>query len=183
MTHPLHEFFSKIRLFSQLNTDELNELLRAVQPIEVSANTRVFSTGDPGDGAFVIESGRVDITLADADGPLVVASLGPGEVFGEIALLDGGTRSADATTAAPTKLLRIDKEEFDFLRRNHRSVAFKIIRPIAGTVSKRIRLSNQRIARLLTDDEASRITLNASAGEYVDNRKSFLQRLFSSWGD
>ena len=66
MTHPLHEFFSKIRLFSQLNTDELNELLRAVQPIEVSANTRVFSTGDPGDGAGT--------TAPTAVGPVAAAT-------------------------------------------------------------------------------------------------------------
>jgi CRP-like cAMP-binding protein len=177
MSHPLLVFFSQIPLFSELDPDELNELLRAVQPVNFDTNRRVFSAGDPGDSAFVIESGRVDITLDDADGPLVVASLGAGELFGEIALLDGGVRSATVTTAAPTKLLRIDKEEFDFLRRNLRPAGYKIVRAITATVSKRIRLSNQRIASMLVDHDAEPASVR---DVMVSERKSFLQRLFSS---
>ncbi|MFP6687142.1 MAG: cyclic nucleotide-binding domain-containing protein [Polyangiaceae bacterium] len=180
MTHPLFAFFSQIRLFSQLDADELNEFLRAVQPVQLDANRRVFATNDPGDSAFVIENGRVDITLPGEHGPIVVASLGAGEVFGEIALLDGGPRSATATTAAPTRLLRIDKSEFDFLRRNFRPAGYKIIRAITTTVTQRIRLSNQRIARLLSDETVEAPTAPSTGSK---NRKSFLQRMFSSPDD
>jgi CRP-like cAMP-binding protein len=180
LTHPLFDFFSKIRLFSQLDADELNEFLRAVHPVALDANRPVFMSGDVGDSAFVIEHGRIDITLPGDTGPIVVASLGAGEVFGEIALLDGGPRSATATTAAPTRLLRIDKTEFDFLRRNFRPAGYKIIRAITATVTVRIRLSNQRIARLLSDEDVEAPTAAPAASK---NRKSFLQRMFSGAGD
>ena len=59
MAHPLQAFFGKIKLFSSLSGDELNDLLRAIRPVQYSAGERLFTEGDPGDAAYVIESGEL----------------------------------------------------------------------------------------------------------------------------
>lgn len=152
MAHPLQSFFSGIKLFSRLTAGELNDILRAVQPVQLNAGQRLFSQGDPGDAAFVIEAGSIDV-FTEVDGEEVpVATLSVGEVLGELSLLDGAPRSASARANEETRLFRLDKQEFDFLRRNLRPAAFKLIREMAGTVCDRIRATNVHIAELLAGD-------------------------------
>ncbi|MEZ4468837.1 MAG: cyclic nucleotide-binding domain-containing protein [bacterium] len=75
--------------------------------------------------------------------------LGPGEVIGELALIDGASRSATCRTLEDCTLLRLDKGEFDYLRRN-RPAAYSIIpRVIAATIAGRIRATNEQMAELL----------------------------------
>ncbi|MCA9539215.1 MAG: cyclic nucleotide-binding domain-containing protein [Myxococcales bacterium] len=150
MTHPLQAFFQRIKLFSTLTGDELNELLRAIQPAQFAAGRTIFREGDPADAAYVIESGRVEILTGRGVDEVRVAELGPGDVLGELALLDGARRSAGARAVDQVSTFRIDKNEFDFLRRNLRPAAFKVIRSITGTLCDRLRETNAQIRAHLT---------------------------------
>lgn len=80
----------------------------------------ILRRGDPGTGMMSVVSGRVRISTRSAEGrELVLAVIGPGEVLGEIASIDGGERTADAFAMEPTELLFIPREEFlGFLERN-----------------------------------------------------------------
>ena len=155
MSHPLQAFFGKIRLFSTLDGDELNELLRAIKPVQMREEQLLFSEGDPGDAAYVIESGSLEVYLERPNRQIILAVLKPGAILGEIALLDGLPRTANARAVEQTSLFRIDKREFDFLRRNMRPAAFKVIRGISVTVCERLRETNAMIREVIEEERQS----------------------------
>lgn len=143
--HPLQAFLARIPLFAQLGPEDLTDVLRALRPHTMRAGEVLFRQDDVGDAAYAIETGAVEIRIGD----FVVTRFGPGQVFGELALIDGAARSADAICVEAGTLHRIDRAEFDFLRRNLRPAAFKILRVLAATVSERLRETNDHIARAL----------------------------------
>ncbi len=73
----------------------------------------VFSSGDPGDSAYVIEEGCVEVLVGDSDNPRRIALLTEGALFGEVALLDGQPRTAAVRTLIPTRLIRIDRSHVE----------------------------------------------------------------------
>lgn len=92
-------------------TESIAGLNREVIP----SHTAVFSAGDPGDAAYVIESGCVEVLVGPSDAPRRVAVLAQGAMFGEVGLLDRQPRSATVRTLVPTTLVRIDRDHVDEL--------------------------------------------------------------------
>ena len=99
----------------------------------------VFREGDTGTEMFIIESGSVDI-VRSARGSEPLATLGPGDFFGEMAILEDQPRFASAITRAPTKLLRIDRAAFPGVIAGNVEIAIRIMRKLAG----RLRRSESR---------------------------------------
>ena len=111
---------SKNRLLGQLAAHELEELLAAAQVEAFEPQQTIFSKGDPGRCLYAVLVGRVVINTISSDGQEILLNiLDAGEIFGEIAVLDGGVRTAGAVAIEPTKLLRIDRHVFvPFLERH-----------------------------------------------------------------
>ncbi|MEZ4471294.1 MAG: cyclic nucleotide-binding domain-containing protein [bacterium] len=145
----LHAFFVKVPLFSGLSREELDDIVRAVRPVNIPAGQVIFAEHDAGDSAYVIQAGHVEVSRRIDGKDVVLARLGPSEVIGELALIDGASRSATCRTLEDCTLLRLDKGEFDYLRRNLRPAAYSIIRVIAATIAGRIRATNEQMAELL----------------------------------
>lgn len=173
--HPLQAFLAKIPLFSGLEAEDLPDILRALRPRTMREGETIFRQDDAGDACFVVESGEVEIRL----GGLTVARMGPGEVFGELALIDGAPRSATAICTTAGTLHRLDRVEFDFLRRNLRPAAYKVLRVLAVTVSERLRETNDHIARALAPDAPEPAA--GGAAEPAGGMRGFLSRL-AFWG-
>lgn len=150
MSQALTAFFRKVELFRALDDADLGELLRAIRPVEVAAGEIIFREGDAGDAAYAIHRGRVEILVGRDEAEVQVAELGPGAVLGELALLDGSARSATARAATDVSLFRIDQGEFDFLRRNMRPAAYKVIRSISFALCERLRDTNARMRDLMS---------------------------------
>lgn len=91
----------------------------------------VFIRGDEGDRAYVVESGRVDIR----EGGRVIETMEEGEMFGEMALIDGEPRSASAVAVGPTRLIAIDRAMFHKLVRDNPDFALDVMR----LMSRRLR--------------------------------------------
>lgn len=150
MSQALTAFFRQVELFRSLDDAELGELLRAITPREVAAGETIFRQGDASDSAYAIQKGRVEIVTDSDNGEVRVAELGPGDVLGELALLDGAPRSATARAVGPVSLFRVDQREFDFLRRNLRPAAYKVIRTISLTICERLRETNSRLRTMMS---------------------------------
>ncbi len=107
-------------LFRHLSAGELDGIARYTRLEKFAANQAVFRQGDTGSTMMAVISGRVRISRLSAAGKEVVFGiLTPGSFFGEIALLDGGERSADATAIRDTELIVLDRRDFiPFLERN-----------------------------------------------------------------
>lgn len=107
-------------LFRQVGDAELETVSRRLQRRTYRRGTVIFHQGDPGDALHVIASGAVKIVLASPEGEeAIIATLRPGDFFGELALLDGGARSATATAIEATETLVLDREVFRRLLDEH----------------------------------------------------------------
>jgi CRP/FNR family transcriptional regulator, cyclic AMP receptor protein len=102
-----------VPLFAGLDAAGLESLARAVRPRRFRRGEVVFHLGDPGDALFVVSAGAVKITLPSEGGDeAIIATLRPGDFFGELALLDGAPRSATAVALEPTETLVLPREPF-----------------------------------------------------------------------
>jgi CRP-like cAMP-binding protein len=170
---------AKIELVRSLPPEEMEDVLVCVQPVRHPGGTVIFRKGDKGDALFLIEEGQVSIVagnkIENAEAPL--AELGPGNSFGEMALLTGEPRSATVVAVKDTSLLRIDKEHFDELLErspNLRRAVEKLnsqrlvtnVEITKGSVDadhwQRVALSN--IQRLTRAEEVSMMTKHATSG-------------------
>jgi CRP-like cAMP-binding protein len=117
-----------VPLFSSCSNRELQTIARAVKPIQHPAGTTIAREGEPGIGLFVIQSGTADVTI----GGRKKNELGPGDFFGEIALLDGGPRTATVTATSDIELLGLTEWVFRGLMQEHPAIAVKTLEAMAG---------------------------------------------------
>lgn len=100
-------------LFGSMDDAAINEVARLLRTRRFRRNEVIFHADDPGDTLFVIETGSVKIVLASLEGEeAIIATLGPGEFFGELAILDGAERSATAVALEPAVLGALARTPF-----------------------------------------------------------------------
>ncbi len=105
-------------LFAELPDDELARIARLLKERKISENEEIFAQGETGDGMYVILQGRVRIATTDNFGrERVLAFYGPGEFFGDMAVLTGEPRSATASASTNLRLLQLRKDDFDCVGR------------------------------------------------------------------
>ena len=145
---------SNIPIFLDLDDDELNEVEQNCTPRNYPKSSMIILEEEFGDIVFIIVSGTVKITRVNDEGKEVILSLlGPEEIFGEMEILDGEARSANALAQENCELLAIQRSEFlNMLRRN-----FKISFALMGELAKRLRKSDQQIEALSLSDAEHRI--------------------------
>ena len=119
---------SKVPLFSGCSQRDLQTIARVVKDIDHDEGTVIAREGEPGIGLFVIADGSAEVTIGGAK----KASLGPGDFFGEIALLDGGPRTATVTATSDVKLLGLTEWVFRGLMQEHPTIAVKTLQAMAG---------------------------------------------------
>jgi CRP/FNR family transcriptional regulator, cyclic AMP receptor protein len=131
-----HEFFRG------LDADILRQLGGRAHLRSYAAGQTIFRKGDPGLGLLAVLSGIVRISAPSQDGgELVLNQIGPNQVFGEIALLDGGPRTADAVASAETLLLTLDRRDFLVLLERHPSIAVKLL----AILCQRLRRTSEQV--------------------------------------
>ena len=131
-TKAVVESLRKVPLFSGCSARELQTIGKAVKPIEHPAGTVIAREGEPGIGLFVIQDGTAEVTI----GGRTKATLGPSDFFGEIALLDGGPRTATVMAKTDVKLLGLTEWVFRGLMQEHPSIAIKTLEAMAGRLRK-----------------------------------------------
>jgi CRP/FNR family transcriptional regulator, cyclic AMP receptor protein len=132
-----HELCRLHPFLAALTDAEVRELLRHAGIRRLAAEDTVFRKGDPGDGLYGILSGRVVVTVQSIEGrELILNMFGPGEFFGEIALLDGKGRTATAVAREPTELLFVGRADFLPFLRQHHEAAVRIIAFLCGRLRR-----------------------------------------------
>lgn len=152
-------------LFRELGTEVLGRLAAYATTRTVARGTPLFAKGDPGDCLFAVVNGAVQITVPSAEGKNAVVNLiGEGGILGEIALLDGQPRTADAVAFTDCTLLVIERREFLPLLRSHPDVMLRLLEVLCG----RLRRTTEQVEDLMFLDLKSRLAktllrLNAMA--------------------
>jgi CRP/FNR family cyclic AMP-dependent transcriptional regulator len=134
--------------FQLLDDAELAELAAHVDEAAFAAGETIFRAGDPGGAMHVVLSGRVEVSILDEDRKHVVLhTLGPGEIFGELSLFDGGPRSASVRAVEPTRTFQIDREDLERLFARRPGAALDILAVLGRRLRATDLLLSQRVAR------------------------------------
>ncbi len=173
MTQRAHELLVKIDLFSELEHDELNQIAGLAEERTFPRDTVIFNAGDVADSVFVIARGKVKVVVTSPDGKdLILAVLGPGQVFGEMALLDSAPRSATVVSDTVVELVVIHRDEFQHLLASEP----KISRRLLAILTQRLRRANAAMQSLAYVDVAGRL-----ARYFLTLARDHGQRLGNGW--
>lgn len=122
------ERLTRVPMFSGCSKKELTTIAKVVRPVDHPAGAVIAREGEPGAGLFVIDEGEADVTI----GGRTVNHLVAGDFFGEMALLDGGPRTATVTATTDIKLYALTEWVFRGLLMEHPSIAFRTLEAVAG---------------------------------------------------
>jgi CRP/FNR family transcriptional regulator, cyclic AMP receptor protein len=129
-------------LFSHMSPAELRAAAHYFSVSKISQEEIVFDEGDVGAFMCIVHSGKISVIKVNLyDDVVEVATLGPGRAFGEMAVLDGEHRSATCRAAEDSILLTLSKDALDKMLEEHPRIGARIIRAIAVSLSRRLRMA------------------------------------------
>jgi CRP/FNR family transcriptional regulator, cyclic AMP receptor protein len=141
-------------IFADLEPEAFDQLCRYAKHTTLKRGAALFAKGDPGLSLYAVISGSVKMSISSADGRSAILNIiGPGEIFGEIALLDGGVRSSDAIANTNCELFVIDRREFIPFVRSQPALAMKFIELLCG----RLRRTSDQVEQIILQNLPGRL--------------------------
>lgn len=167
-----------VPLFYDLSPEELGKLAPLLREGSCRKNEVLFRTNDPGSTLFILRSGRVKVTLTDRHGrEVILRVMQPGDIFGEMAILDGYPRSATVTALEKSHVFMLDRDSFLRFIQEHPHWSLKML----ATMSRRLRKANERIGSAILSDahgKVSRVLLDLiPEGEWEGKKEGIRVRL------
>ena len=148
------DFLGSVNIFSNLSESELVGIQDICTTRKYPKNSMIILEEEMGDVVFIVMSGTVKITRVNDEGKeVILAMLGSGEVFGEMAILDGESRSANALSQENCEVITINREDFLNLLKTNNRVSLNLMTEFAI----RLRKTDQQIEALSLDDAEHRI--------------------------
>jgi CRP/FNR family transcriptional regulator, cyclic AMP receptor protein len=148
------ELLGRVPLFAELEQDELERFSRVAVPRSFPSGTRVFHEGDQSDACYIVRNGSFRVTREHSDGrAITLANLGPGDIFGELAMLDGEVRSASVEALDDGELLALPGADVRALLSRHPEITVKLV----AALVRRLRQANERISRQSFQTVPSRV--------------------------
>ena len=159
---------ARVPLFRRLEPHELEHLAEEVEQVNYKAGEIIFHEYDTGDALYVVEEGAVRIWVTDEDvQEVTLAELHPGQLFGEMAVLDRGQRSSSATAMVDTHLHRLTSDDFEKFLIQHPDCAIDVICEIAARLRQTNLLVTQRASRNVNEVMEQRSTLGQRVADRV----------------
>ena len=157
-----------VPLFASLDDEAANDLRNLLRIRDVPSGAPLFRAGDQGDAMYLIESGRVRITISDDDQKeIVLAELAQGDFFGEMAIIDGKQRSANATVTEEARLAVLSRENFLGFIHDNPKVALEMLSATFGRLRRTDKLLQQRVSRNVNEEQKKRMTLADRAADLI----------------
>lgn len=130
----MYEFLKKVELFSGLNDDDLARVMDELETVHLNKGEVLFSEGEPGDKAYIIESGELEVVKESSGREVLLAVRGPGEVIGEMALLQDVPRTATVRARSECNLCSLQKKEIDHLLETSLTAARSMFYTVLGRI-------------------------------------------------
>ncbi len=151
----MNHLLNNIPLFDELEQDERDALTRRLNIRQLPKNTVIILDGDESDSLYIILAGKVKVFLTDEEGKEVILNYqGPGQYFGEMALLDESPRSASVITLESSKIAVLSKHDFMQCLSEHPKIAMSIIRHL----TTRLRSLTDKVKNLALMNVYGRVT-------------------------
>ena len=148
------ELLRTVPIFSELGEEDIRSLARVATRRRYPKDAVIFFENEEGDSFFMIIEGRIKVTILGDDGREIILSvLGPGDFFGEMALLDNEPRSATVIAIEESELLSLQRSDFQGVIADNRSITGALIKVLTG----RLRRANHQISTLALLDVYGRV--------------------------
>jgi uncharacterized membrane protein len=157
-----------VPLFRPLPEKDAAELFSLFNVRTIPAKTSLFKRDDPGDAMFFIESGRIRISVQDTEGhDTMLDELCAGDFFGEMAVLDGSARSADATAVEDSRVAVLAREDFRAFVRKNPDIALGLLQAMTQRLRRTDNLLRHRVSRNVNEEAAARLTVADRAADMI----------------
>jgi len=162
------EALRSVPLFASLDDEAAKDLRNLLSDRVVPQNTRLFRQGDKGDAMYLIESGRVRISIRDNEQQEVtLAELAQGDFFGEMSIIDGRQRSADAHVIEDARLAILSRDAFLSFVRTNPDVALEMLSALTERLRRTDELLRSRVSRNVNEEERARLTVADRAADLI----------------
>src|SRR5258706_8164704 len=162
------EALRSVPLFASLDDTAAGRLRSLLLVHTVKSGDAIFRTGDSGDSLCLIESGRVRISMTDElDKQIILAELAEGDFFGEIALIDGQPRTADATATEDARVAVLSREDFLSFVHSNPDVAMEMISAVSHRLRRTDDLLRRRVSRNFNEEEDAQKTFASRMAEMI----------------
>jgi CRP/FNR family cyclic AMP-dependent transcriptional regulator len=164
------QMLADVELFEHVSDEDRARLAEFIDIRTLAAGDTLFRTGEPGDSLYIVRSGEIELFIKDTAGQkIALAIAGANEVFGELALLDRGPRTATAVALDDTELLALDRDDLLLLFQKSPKAALRLLAAMSHMTRKADELLRTRVSR--------------NANEEAEEKISALQRLadWISW--
>jgi uncharacterized membrane protein len=159
---------NEVEHLRELTALEQAALAEKIDLLRYSAGQIVFNYGDPGHALYIVRRGEFEIYVKNDQGEKIVLEISqPGGVFGEVALLDGGSRTAWAAALGDAELLRLDREHFEAYLRQCTPAALNLLSVVARRLRKSDEVIRRTVTRNVNDVQAEQQTLLTRAADAV----------------
>src|SRR3982751_373581 len=162
------ETLRHVPLFESLDREAAHELCELLESQDCKAGAVLFRTGDEGDAMYIIEQGKIRICVQTKDGhEVTLTELRRGDFFGEMALLDGNPRSADARVSENARLAVLSREHFLSFVRSNPNVALEMLTALTNRLRHTDQLLRHSATRNVNVEEAAQRTLADRAADII----------------
>ena len=164
---PEADLLKEVPLFQLLDDHERSELANQLDLVNFEAGEAIFEYGEPGDAIFVIGSGEVEVFFKNDTGERIVLEVATrGDFFGELSMLDQGTRSASVVATQPTQAFRLDRDDLEKFLHLRPSAAMDLL----GAMGRRHRETVERL----------RHTATRNANVEIEDKRTLVEKI-SDW--
>ncbi len=159
---------SGVQLFELLSDEDRAALAAVVDSIHVTAGHTLFEAGHPGESLFVVRSGEIELFIRDNTGQkIVLMNAVEGGLFGELALLDRGARTATAVALSDSELLELDRKDLLLLFQRHPDSAVSMLAAVTGMMRKADELLRTRVSRNVNEEVEEHLTTLQKVADWI----------------
>src|SRR6476620_9995396 len=153
------QLLADVELFEHVDDEDRARLAEFIDACLLAAGDTLFKTGEPGDSLYIVRSGEIELFIKDTAGQKILLTIAnPGEVFGELALLDRGPRTATALALTDSELLELDRDDLLLLFQRHPDSAVSMLAAVTGMMRKADELLRSRVSRNVNAEVEEHLT-------------------------
>ena len=147
------DFLANIKMFELLNEQDRIALACVVDELAVPTNHTLFQAGDPGDSLFIVREGQIELFIKDTAGQkITLTTAEAGDMFGELAMLDTGPRTATALALQDSEVLVLDRDDLILLFQRKPEAALHMLAALSGLTRKADELLRTRVSRNVNEE-------------------------------
>ncbi len=162
------DYLANIRMFDHLDEDDRTSLANVIDELKVAKGHTLFQAGDPGDSLFIVVTGEIELFIKDTVGQkIVLHAAQPGDMFGELAMLDSGPRTATAVALIDSEVLVLDRDDLTLLFQRKPETALHMLASLTGLTRKADALLRTRVSRNVNGEVEVHSTLLQRIADWI----------------